>query len=372
VVIGYVGGNLDITERRAATTDLAASEQRFRTLAATLPVGIYETDTAGQCTFTNVAWQRMANLTAAESTGHGWASTIHPEDRQNVFDAWNQAILQGLTFEHEFRFQHHDDTTCWVHSIASAVTQNGAIIGFVGVNEDITERRRSIETLSASLAEKEVLLREVHHRVKNNLQLVTSLLSLQAAYISDPIALELFQESQRRVRTMALVHEMLYAHTSLARIQIDVYLRQLAQTIVRSFSREKERTHDELEIAPLALVPDITIPLGLIVNELITNSCKHAVVAGQNLVFSLQIKKTAPHQAALTFTDNGPGVPPDFDPIKAKSLGHRLIGLLSRQLRAELDPPTPGGPATYVIRFKFENLPNRPETASLRPSTKLP
>ncbi|MCC5023401.1 MAG: PAS domain-containing protein [Candidatus Synoicihabitans palmerolidicus] len=288
-IVGWVGANEDVTDRRIAHEALSASEQRFRTLAATLPVGVYETDARGIITYVNYTWMRIAGCKDLPAHGNEWIEHVHPENRESLLRAWSHAINDQADFSLEFRFQHPDGTIRWVHSSATLIEREHRASGYVGVNEDITAQRDSIQRMAASLSEKEVLLREVHHRVKNNLQLVTSLLNLQAGYIKDASVLEGFRESQRRVRAMALVHEMLYAHTSLARIQIDVYFKPLAQTIIRSFPNASSGITLEGNIAPLALLPDVTIPLGLIVNELLTNACKHGLATQSELTLTLSV-----------------------------------------------------------------------------------
>ena len=349
-VIRLLGTFQDVDAIKRAQLALENSEQRFRTLAATLPVGVYETDQNGLCTYTNAAWQRIAGLNELESLDRGWDRTLHPDDRQFVFDAWSTALTELTPFNHEFRFRHFDGSIRWVHSTAIPLRRDQQAVGFVGVLEDVTERRDSVARMAASLAEKEVLLREIHHRVKNNLQLVISLLKLQANSIQEPAVLALFKESQRRVHTMALVHEMLYGHTSLASVQMDVYLSQLASNVVRGFSTSPDQIVLDLDLARLALSPDFAIPLGLIANEMLTNACKHGVIPGQTLTLSMSLRPQPPHGLELVFSDDGPGLPPHFDPTTATSLGLRLIHLLAKQLRADLVTPRAGQPARFELR----------------------
>ncbi len=347
-----IGSVQDIDDFKRAQHALQTSEQRMRALAAALPVGVYEINLAGDCIYTNAAWQRMAGLSGEDALGHGWDRAVHPDDLALLHATWEAAIQANRPFEHDFRYQHPDGTVRWVRSAATTLKINGSFAGYVGVNEDITEQREHVEKISASLAEKEVLLREVHHRVKNNLQLVTSLLKLQAGGLTDEANRAQFQECERRVRTMALVHEMLYAHTSLARIEIDVYIRQLGQSIVRSFRTDQDDIRLDLDIASIALVPDLTIPLGLILNELFTNACKYGHQRGRPLTIRVCLQKSAEGQELeLTFEDDGPGFPADFDADTTSSLGYRLIKLLSKQIRAQLRVPLPNQPARYYLKL---------------------
>ena len=355
-IVGWVGANEDITERRASHEALATSEARFRNLAAMMPLGIYETDTQGNCVYTNEAWQKIAGLTAEKSLGDGWITAIHPEDKEEVFAKWTESAHARKPFDHEFRFLSPEGRERWVHSIANAIqSEEGVTIGYVGVNEDITDRRLAVEELAASLSEKETLLREVHHRVKNNLQLISSLLNLQAGYIEDKAALDIFRESQGRVRSMAMIHEMLYAHTSLARINAAEYLSHLTSAVLRSHTDTSRKIQLVEQLEPVELTPDKAIPLGLITNELVTNAVKYGSNTNATLHLKLGLEKTPKNGIVFTISDDGPGFPADFDPTKAKSLGFRLINLLSRQLRAQMDLPQPGGAARYRLELSLES-----------------
>lgn len=207
----------------------------------------------------------------------------------------------------------------------------------------VTSRR-----LAASLAEKDTLLHEVHHRVKNNLQLVMSLFKLQANHPENSDPSTLFAESQRRLHSIALMHEMLYAHPSLTHLQLDRYLEQLTQHAIRSFSTRQRPVHLQLDAEPLTVTPDLAIPLGLIVNELLTNACKHGGQAEQELLITLRLRRSEPHAFELDFSDNGPGIR-SSGTTPTEGLGERLIVLLSRQIRAKLCTPAPDGPARYTL-----------------------
>lgn len=345
--IALFGTFQDIHETKTAQLALRASEERFRTLAAVLPIGIWEVNAEGDCLYTNRAYQESTELTLEETLGRGYTTAVHPEDVDGLFAAWNRFVTGTESFEHEFRFRTKSGQIRWVHSQGTAIKRDGQTLGYVGANLDITESRQAMNDMAASLHEKEILLREVHHRVKNNLQLVSSLLNLQAGYISDPTTLTVFRESQQRIRSMALVHEMLYAHTSLASIQIDVYLKELAGSLRRNFPDFAARILPSFNIAPLHIQPEKAIPLGLIVNELLTNAFKHGMRDDSPLEISIDLQPDTAGRAVLQFSDNGPGMPADVEVKTPKSLGLRLISLLSRQLQATVTLPQAGQPAHF-------------------------
>lgn len=358
----------DIDTAKRSRLALTASEERFRTLAQTLPVGIFETDPQGLCVYTNHAWQTMAALDAEQAQGLGWSDHVHPEDRDAFLAPWQDADILRPEIDLEFRFQHPDGSQRWVHATASALHRQGSVTGYVGVCEDITERKKNLDRITDSLAEKEVLLREIHHRVKNNLQLVKSLLNLQANQIHDEAVLEPFRESQRRIQTMAMVHEMLYAHTDLARIELDTYLRQLAQSLVRTFTAPERPIHLHLDLEPIALPPDTVVPLGLIANEILTNACKYGRQDGAALGITLRLTRSPADGAALHFSNDGPPLPASFDPETSKTLGFRLIRLLSKQARVNLQLPAAGSAPSFTLSWSLDH-PDEPTSPIKRVSS---
>ncbi|MBD2355763.1 GAF domain-containing protein [Tolypothrix sp. FACHB-123] len=207
---------------------------------------------------------------------------------------------------------------------------------------ELQERQQIEEQIRTSLKEKEVLLREVYHRVKNNMQMVSSLLSLQASSIDDPAVLKLLTESQGRVKTMALVHERLYRSQNLARINFATYVQKLAQDLVRSYTSSKSFIRVLLDVADLELDIDTAVPCGLIINELVSNALKYAFPqqAGE---ITLQFWQHDTEYYCLVVKDNGIGVPAHIDPKHTTSLGMQLIYGLTEQLGGKLQLDRQGG-----------------------------
>jgi two-component sensor histidine kinase len=196
----------------------------------------------------------------------------------------------------------------------------------------ISERSRT----EISLEEKEVLLREIHHRVKNNLQVITSLLQLQSGYLRDPEDAAMFKDCQARIHAMALVHDRLYRSGNLGTIDFSEHVRELIALIIRGQSVAADGIRLVVESEPIEVNLDVAIPLGLITAELITNAFKHAFRDRPGGVITVRLARTEERQITLTVEDDGGGLPGGFDPEKARSLGLRLIRALSRQLRGEL------------------------------------
>ena len=230
-------------------------------------------------------------------------------------------------------------------------SQNGDITNAVVVSHDLTDRKQDEDAIHASLKEKEMLLKEIHHRVKNNLQVISSLLNLQSNSIESKETRELVRESQNRVRSMALIHEKLYQSESLAQVQFAEYLRNLTRDLFRSYSAGGVGLKLQAEDIPLDV--DTAIPCGLIVNELVSNALKYAFQGGRTGDLHISFLKISRERCALTVTDNGVGLPADIDIKNPKTLGLQLVNMLVNQLHGTLDVVTDGG-TTFMVTFSQE------------------
>ena len=202
------------------------------------------------------------------------------------------------------------------------------------LTHELAVRERAETNLRTSLQEKEVLLKEIHHRVKNNLQVISSMLNLQSGYVTDEQALATFQDSQNRVRSMALIHETLYQSENLALVDFGDYIEKLAAYLVRSYSISGVQL--EIKSEPVHLGIDTAVPCGLILNELISNALKHAFPDGKPGQISLSLHKKADNQAWLSIADDGVGLPAGLDIYNSPSLGLQLVHALVGQLGGNL------------------------------------
>jgi two-component sensor histidine kinase len=215
---------------------------------------------------------------------------------------------------------------------------------------DITERKRAEEQVQASLQEKEVLLKEIHHRVKNNLQVISSLLYLRSKNIEDQEALEMFQDSQNRVRSMALVHERLYQSKDLARIDFAEYVRSLTNYLFRSYGVHSNVIQLKVNMDDASLGVDTAVPCGLMLNELISNSLKHAFPDGREGEVRIELRSDNNSEFTLIVSDDGVGFPQDLDFRDAQSLGLQLVNNLVAQLKGTIELDGSGGTA-FKITF---------------------
>lgn len=218
----------------------------------------------------------------------------------------------------------------------SKIEGNGQTILTV-ILRDTTQRVIQEEKIWTLLREKETLLKEIHHRIKNNLQLISSLLGLQARSISDPGFRKLFLESQQRVHSMALLHETLYQSENLVEIDVARYIRKLAEHLFRSYDGTGDRIRLRTDLDRISLAPDDVLSCGLIVSELVSNALKYAFSGGREGEISIGLHAGPNNMAILTVADTGIGLQGDVDWNAVQSLGFRLVHSLSKQLRAKIE-----------------------------------
>ncbi len=225
------------------------------------------------------------------------------------------------------------------------------ILKFVSGQVAMAIHRKNAEAqLRSSLKEKDVLLRELHHRVKNNMQVISSLLNLQARRISDPTVLEMFKDSQRRIRSMALVHERLYQSSDLSRIEFSTYLRNLATHLFHSCQADSSRIRLLLDTEEVYLNINTAIPCGLIVNELVSNAFKHAFPGGRSGEVEVSFRRLEGDGYQLRVRDDGIGFPENFDPRQTESLGLQIVDTLVTQLNGQISITKSTG-TEITVRF---------------------
>jgi PAS domain S-box-containing protein len=268
--------------------------------------------------------------------------------------AFETGTKSSMTAERSFNGEIH-----YYDSDILPIIRNEHVDQVVTVLRDVTEEKLAEQKLKMALAEKETLLREVHHRVKNNLQVITSLLSLQADYIEDPHTLELFRETQARLRSMALIHQELYQSKDLNRINFHEYIEKLISNLVQVFSINSN-VQLLLDIEEVYFNVDTAIPLGLIINELVTNSLKYAFpnYAAGNIRLCLKPGEQGADGSTyyvLIAEDDGIGIPEPIDFEKTESLGLQLVNILVNQLKGIITLEKSHG-SRFTIRFAEKPL----------------
>ncbi|MFZ5427067.1 MAG: sensor histidine kinase [Thermodesulfobacteriota bacterium] len=341
----------DMTLRvRGGQEKLRESERRLRAIFEQAAVGLVQYAPDGRYLSANKRFQEICGYSLEELGSFSFQDITHPGDIQESQDnvrALRDGELQSFTLDK--RYVRKDGEVIWVRATISAVRANsGEVDYFIGVVEDITARKAAEEALKSSLAEKEVLLREIHHRVKNNLQVISSLLYLQSENVTNPEALEMFRESRSRITTMALVHEELYRSSDLSGVNIREYVNKLVPRLGAAFGAGRGLEY-RVEARDAELVIDQAIPFGLIVNELVTNAVKHAFGGRDCGVITVEAGMVD-GVMCLKVSDNGNGLPAGFDAAATPTLGMQLILQLTKQLRGEIEIETGTG-ASFTMVF---------------------
>ncbi len=243
-------------------------------------------------------------------------------------------------------------------SLSPLKTSNGTLV--VSAIRDISSRKRAEQLLLDSLKEKEMLLKEIHHRVKNNLAVISSLFSLQSNNLDDEHLKTILRQSQDRVRSMALVHETLYSH-NLAEVDFAEYVTSLSAQLLTNYSLSTDQIQLVTALEPILISIDMAVPCGLILNELITNALKHGLRDGRRGRLLVALRRTEPAHFVLEVSDDGCGLPPDFDLTSGASLGKRLIRSLTKQLNGQVQFAS-AEPGTQVLLTL--PLPARKEAAA--------
>ena len=350
----------ELAGRIRAEEDLARARDFHLSLLNHAPALIWRAGLDTRCNWFNTTWLAFTGRTLEQESGAGWVEGVHPEDLARCVQTYLDAFALRQPFQMEYRLRRHDNQFRWIVDHGRPFNSlGGQFSGYIGYCFDITEHKRAEASLRASLQEKVTLLKEVHHRVKNNLQIVVSLMRLQFNRLQNPESLELMRETQNRVRAMALLHETLYSSNNLAFLDFPSYLQTLSTQLFRSYGPETARLSLRLRVADAPLGLDQAVPCGLIINELLTNALKYAFPNGRSgeITVELQAEDPAPpsdpageRNFVLRVCDTGVGMPPDFDLPAARSLGLQLVFNLARQLRgaARLEP---GPGARLAVTF---------------------
>jgi PAS domain S-box-containing protein len=303
----------------------------------------------------NQAYAALCGYQPQEMIGMKWQRSVHPADQQKLMAAYQKMVTQDKA-EVEVRGVRKDNSVFYQQLVL--VKTNDRERRFTGhfcFMRDITERKQAEDQIKASLHEKEVLLKEIHHRVKNNMQVICSLLNLQSAYIRDPEALALFRESESRIRSMAMIHEKLYQHESLSRVDFSEYLSSLSSLLFTTYVSNPAAVQLATRLDPVFLDLDTAVPLGLIVNELVSNSLKYAYPEGRNGVVEVALRAGPENQYALSVRDQGVGLPTGFDVNTNDTLGLHLVNILSAQLGAGLSVQSSSQGTTFEVTFQGQH-----------------
>lgn len=266
----------------------------------------------------------------------------------------DECIRLHRSYIYESEIRKRNGEVMWASSTLTPIMDDAGLLkNVVVIDTDITLHKRMEEQIRAALEEKGLLLREIHHRVKNNLQIIISLFNLQTSYVSDEKAYKALREGQDRIKSMALIHERFYQADGLSQIDFDEYIKRLSENLMQSFRIEPGRIRLEIHSEKISLDIDTAVPTGLIINEIVTNALKHAYVGRSTGELRIDLTQPRENHFLLSIADNGVGFAEGVKPDELDSLGIQLIQALTHQLEGEMKIETaPGRGVKYIINFK--------------------
>lgn len=352
-----VGSHIDITRLKLAELALRRSESRFRGTFEQAAVGLCHSALDGRFLRINRRFCEIVGYTTPEMLRFTFADITHPDDLQADL-AKLRALLAGDTdtYSLEKRYLRSDGSHVWVNlTVSLAAGDDGAPDYLIGVVEEITNRKLAEDRVQGALHEKETLLKEIYHRVKNNLQVVSSLLQMQGRALGEVRFTAAIEDSVRRVQSMALVHEQLYRSKDLARVDFGDYMQTLVEQLSHSTHAQARGIRVEADVLQAPMGIETAIPCGLIVSELVSNAFKHAFTGRDHGTVMVRFRAgPAARHWVLTVADDGVGLPADLDVHRSQSLGLRLITTLTEQLSGTLDISRDAG-TVFTVTFLDED-----------------
>ena len=353
----------NVSDRQSALQSLRRSEAEFRQLADSMPQIVWTAQPDGSLDYYNERWYAYSGFDRDRIGDQSWLPILHPEDVERSAAIWYSSVHSGADYEVEHRFWDRTTESYRWHLSRAVPMKNeiGEIVRWFGTCTDIHDQKTAKEELEvqvssrtsellSSLAEKTTLLKEVHHRVKNNLQVISSLLRMQWQTVQDPAARAALQDSRQRVLSMARIHERLYGNQQVDAIDFGEYTETLVNELFQSYGLQSHRVVGRVTVSSVLLSVDQAIPCGLILNELVTNSLKYAYPEGMSGEVRVAVREIASGHVSVIVEDDGVGLPDNFDWQGSKSLGLPIIDILSKQLGGTLTIQSQPG-AQFKIEF---------------------
>ncbi len=337
--IGVVGTLTDISERVLAQESLRRSEELYRSVYSSGPLAIVLWDPVdGQVLDWNAQAERLFGWRREEAVGRQLGELVftvasdadvpQPAQVADLAASRHATLAQNRT---------RDGALLWCEWYSAQLhDSDGRPSGLVSMALDVTDRLRAEEEIKSSLREKDVLLREIHHRVKNNLQVIATLLDLQTQHSSDQTASRILRESRGRVHAMALIHEKLYRSHRLSHVDLPGFVSDLLNYLVRAYGVDRGLLELAADVAVHTVNVDTATQIGLIINELVSNALKYAFDPGQPGRISVAAYPLEAGGLRLVVADTGRGVPEGIEPGRTRTLGLQLVGILTAQLHGDI------------------------------------
>lgn len=342
----------DITSRKLSEENLKESKEKYRTIIDTAGEAILLYDTRGTVLEINQRALELFAFKKEEIIGKPLIKLL-PKlkiNKKEALMAFKDVMMGKQISKTEWTFTNKNDEEKVVVAHYTRLKKDKKTIGLTLLLEDITERKKAENEIIRSLEEKEVLLKEIHHRVKNSLQIIDSLLSLQSAQIETPNDLELFRESRNRVKVLSHLYETLYNSKDLVNLYIPEYIGKIIYNLTSTYNISSDKIEIQTEISNISLSIETSMPMGIIITEIISNSIKYSFPGDLKGKIKIKLEKEN-EKFILTITDNGVGLGKDFDVENTDTLGLKLVYLLAEQLDADIELDTTQG-NTFKIIFK--------------------
>lgn len=322
----------DIVQRQRIEKELRESQASLQAILDHTTAVIYLMDRESRFLLINRQFEQLFHVTKEQIIGQP-LEAVFSEEIAATFRANNRQVLAaGAAQEFEELAPHDDGLHTYLSIKVPLYDTIGTSYALCGISTDITERKRTEEALKTAVHEKEILLKEVYHRIKNNLQIISSLLDLQADTVTDPRVRALFDDSQRRIQAVALTHESLYQAGKAGRVPAADYIHRLSTQVFQAYTPPGDRITLSIQADPIWIERQNAIPCGLIVNELLSNSLKYAFPVDQGGEITIVLQAAPDGHVVLTVRDTGVGFPADVDFRHTDSLGLQLVCLLTEQL----------------------------------------
>lgn len=346
-----VGSVHDVTERTRAEKALKASEEKFRMITEQIVDLIAITDDQGVVLYASPVSRALFLYEPEEMCGRHFMDFLDPASVPKALAAFLEARTHGMRAKELELMMKRKDGSVFVGDLSGSSFQYGDKNGSLVVIRDITERKEMDEAVRSSLREKETLLREIHHRVKNNMQVISSLFNLQAGHIADEDARRMLKEGQLRIRSMALIHEKLYQARDLSKIEFASYIQSLAAHLFQFFQVGRGQIRLESDLEDIRLDINTAVPGGLLVNELISNALKHAFPGGRKGTVWVKLRRQKDGSLMLRVADDGIGFPEGLDFQRTESFGLQIVDLLIGQLEGKIELDRTKG-TDFTITFR--------------------